>query len=340
MTNTTQTSILSHVSASQIATFLLCPRKWWLDKLGDNPIVRTTASQALGRDVHAVLESYLKSETSTLDHPLLAKDTFPQTVDRSSVLVEHAIKLDRALPVVGLIDLVIIDHANKICEVWDHKTTKDWRYAKTEEQLREDIQAKVYCLAMRELLGPEYIYKFGHHVILTSKASPTRCTQVELTQEMLDDASSWLDSVIAYMLDVAQLNDGLDVPPVFSACWAYGGCPYRERCHSQNPAPMPKRKPVMSETPSYPEIIFVDCYSTTAMTSFANWTVDLVEEFKRDVKLDPIMVKYGEGINAIALAARDKLQAPKYLAMRSFDSIAMKYLSLVEAYVPLVVYGR
>ena len=57
----TDTGRVKHVSASQISTFLDCPRKWYLNKIVglDSP---SSAATELGGDVHTQLEAYLRGE--------------------------------------------------------------------------------------------------------------------------------------------------------------------------------------------------------------------------------------------------------------------------------------
>ena len=87
-----------------------------------------------------------------------------------------------------------------------------------------------------------------------------------------------------------------------------------------------------------PDVILIDSIDIKgAYVSFSDWTAELEATFKREVGKDSIAVKYAEGVIAIATKARDLLEAPKVLFIRTSDAAAMKYLDLVEALVPCVI---
>ena len=329
-----------HVSASQIETFLSCNRKWWLDKIGEG--VRTeSASQALGKAVHANIESHLLNGTP-LDHPLLTFDTFIAEVKGRvgvELLIEHEFRLPGIKDSVGFIDLVIVDHEVKHVEIWDHKTTKDWKYARTADELRSNAQGRVYVLAMYEKYGSTYTYSFGHHVILTARAAPARTTRVEFSQSMIEQARSVIDMTMNSMVSASTVVDGRDVVPNTSECWKYGGCPYRTKCKGDEP--MPSLAELAAQTqpgPAYPQTIYIDCINLKVpYVSFSDWTRDLEATFKQEVGRDAVALKYAEGVIAIATKARDTLPAPSVLFIRTSDAAAMKYLDLVEAFVPNII---
>lgn len=209
-----------HVSASQIDTFLSCNRKWWLDKIGADGVRTESASQALGKAVHANIESYLRGE-GPLDHPLLTFDTFVVGVKGQvgvDILIEHEFSLVGDKPTIGFIDLVVVDHEARTVQIWDHKTTKDWRYAKTAQELATNPQGRVYVLAMLDKYGPDYSYSFGHHVILTTKPAPARCLSVEFTPAMVSDAKFNIEMTIRSMISTSGEVDGRDVVPNLSQC--------------------------------------------------------------------------------------------------------------------------
>jgi len=334
-----------HVSASQLDTYLSCQRKWWLDKIGNYQTEGSSASQDLGTAVHACIENFLLGK-GELNHPLLTMNTFVHRVKALSdveLLIEHEFSLGSSPARKGYIDLVIVDHAKKRIEIWDHKTTKSWHYAKTEAELRSNPQGQFYVLAMYERFGPEYSYFFGHHVILTSEAAEERVRLVEFTPSMIANARMSIDIAITEMRQIARLDDGVDVIPNTTQCWKYGGCPYRSRCSGDSSMPIltPTPAPATTGRRELPLSIFVDAIPLKGVpyTAYADWVRPLEDAFKAEVGKDPIQVKYAEGVIAIAVKARDTLDAPENLFIRSSDASGMKYLDLVEGQVEVIVQG-
>lgn len=339
-----------HVSASQIDTYLSCQRKWWLDKIGADGVRIESPSQALGKAVHSNIENYLR-DGSPLDHPLLTLDTFIASVKARvgvELLIEYEFSLPGAKNAIGFIDLVVVDHVSKTIEIWDHKTTKDWRYAKTAGELSVNPQGRLYVLAMHAKYGDDYRYFFGHHVILTAKPALARTTQVEYTPVMIATGRLAVEMTVRSMVVASEIVDGRDVVPNLSECWKYGGCQYRAQCQGTDPMPAlteighkaPEQQLPLPGVPrrAAPNTIYIDCVDLKQpYVSFSDWTASLEEEFKRDVGKDAIAVKYAEGVIAIATKARDLLEAPETLFIRTSDAAAMKYLDLVEAKVPRVI---
>lgn len=329
-----------HVSASQLDTYLSCNRKWWLDKIGADSVRIETASQLLGTEVHSNIENNLLG-TGPLDHPLLTFNTFITSVksrvsSNVELLVEYEFHVPGPKELLGYIDLVIVDHDKKTVEIWDHKTTKDWRYTKTSEELRTNPQGSFYAHVMSLKFGPDYSYFFGHHVILTTKPQPERLVQVDFTPSMIKLAGSNIDMLVRAMIQTSELEDGREVNPTYSSCFKYGRCQYYAKCKGNEPMPSltSMTTPVPETSPTrrlFPEEVYVDCVPfNKTWVNFAVWTKDLEEEFKADVGRDAMTLKYAEGVIAIAAKARDLLDAPQYLFIRTSDAAGMKYLDLVE----------
>ena len=330
-----------HVSASQLDTYLSCNRKWWLDKIGADSVRTESASQSLGKEVHSNIEKHLLG-TGPLDHPLLTFNTFASSVKSRlasspnvEILVEHEFHVPGDRELMGFIDLVIVDHDARTVEIWDHKTTKDWKYAKTAEELRVNPQGSFYAHVMSLKFGPDYSYSFGHHVILTTKPQPERLVQVDFTPSMIRLAGANIAMLIRAMIQTSELEDGREVSPTYSSCFKYGRCTYYAKCKGNEPMPSLTLS-VPTPTPEatrrlYPEEVYVDCVPfSKPYTNFAVWTEGLEAEFKADVGKDAMTLKYAEGVIAIAAKARDLLDAPRFLFIRTSDAAGMKYLDLVE----------
>lgn len=123
--------------------------------------------------------------------------------------------------------------ARSYVQMWDHKSCADVKWAKTPAALEEDISACAYA----------------HYLCITYDVDEVRCRWVYTQRDA--KASVPVDFVITReqaarrweqtlgMVDRMQETlrtppqDPLVLPPTLSACDAYGGCPFRERCHPE-----------------------------------------------------------------------------------------------------------
>jgi hypothetical protein len=125
------------LSATQLDTADGCLRKWAWEKIDGYPRPQN-ASAALGSEVHAQLEDWLQ-EGKPFDlttkagevamagyHLIPAPGTPHMAVEQEFVLEAWGHRI------FGLKDLEFQDRP----EVWDHKTTKDPKWAKTPEELK------------------------------------------------------------------------------------------------------------------------------------------------------------------------------------------------------------
>lgn len=221
-------------SATQVETYLLCPRKWaWYKVAG---IVQPPSpSLALGSAVHAQLEGWLRdgkpldllSEAGQIAmaglHHLPAPGTPGLVVEQAYQLVigGHHFRgakdwqlLDRRPPVVG-----------------DHKTTKDYRWVKTVEELRTNIQAALY--AADSMLRTQYpVCDLQWTYFKTSGGRGSQVVHLRVTAEEIVPT---IDRVIKACDEMSLiLRAGVraeEVPINPEACEAFGGCPYQSICN-------------------------------------------------------------------------------------------------------------
>lgn len=324
MTDAIAAPIWDHVSASQIRTHGDCNRQWFYEKiLGVERVMKSQDSLDLGKIVHKDIEDYLSGVSDSLSHPLLADNTWLSQVKARDweIRTEQAFR-DTSFrkPAEGFIDLVLVDRVNKIVEVWDHKTTKNWKYMKKEAALRADPQAQLYLLQAWKEFGDEYRYFFGHHVILTSKTEEQRTVSWEASLEQIEEGRRCLERrVVLMMLDSQALDVG-SVEPNYSACWAYGGCPFKAYCKEGKPLSLFNFKKtttdaaaaagttldtvgVTTTTPVGKPLLYLDCMpvgSGTRTIYWNEWVSDLAAEYQQEVGEHYLMSKYNEGAKAIA----------------------------------------
>lgn len=349
----------NHGSASQIQNYLLCARKWWFAKvLGLDG--GGTANMALGTQVHANIEDHLRG-TGELDHRLLALNTFVPAIKAAGhrIYIEHAFSTkDLVKDTEGFIDLIVVNTTTKTIEVWDHKTTKDWKYMKTEEILRDDPQCLLYTWVAYSMFHeefPDYSYRFGHHVILTSKVAVEETISFPVTVEAIlagrDKLNTWLRS----MEEDSKLLDYKLVEPTFSACWAYGPCPFKDYCKGNKPVPrlseLPKiattdePNPAVTLPPLIAEEIKTKLTSATVyvnaiplgerFATFAEWAEPVYAEYRAEVKEDPLATKYLQGIYAVVKELL-KRKLPEHLVIRRGDPIAEHFVTQLPSTVRVV----
>jgi hypothetical protein len=235
-----------HVSASQIETFGDCRRKWWYQSiLGIRPPPSPAA--ALGTAVHAALEAFILSGTApdrTTAAGLIAAAGLPYA--RPAGTAPLQVELDLAVhpagrglalagvAVHGRID--VLDVGADPITVQDWKTTSALKWAKTEDELRTNIQATLYsrfALAWADWHGrPAASVRF-QHVVLTTKGAPlAKKTAVDLSRAHIDAEFAALAPTVGEMIDASKIETPAAVPATRSACDKYGGCFFRDRCNA------------------------------------------------------------------------------------------------------------
>lgn len=223
------------LSFSSLSLFEACPRKWYLQYVRklDPGLKKGTA---FGSAFHTDLERYLK----TGDMP---------SERRHRQLLERAIGWDY-LPEPGTVDLefrfevpfahttligsvdMIDTHTPNVLSISDHKTGRDPRWRKTEEQLAHDGQLGLYLKALTVLKGePSKVY-LGRHLWYRSEG-PIEVHQVgpvEFKAEKLEDIWNQKEITAKYIQVIDSCEDVSMVPGNKQACSSYGGCPYQDAC--------------------------------------------------------------------------------------------------------------
>lgn len=165
----------------------------------------------------------------------------PEEVNDNDVEREMLIR-DKVLPVpvYGRIDLVEPRHTARdgkpLPRVTDHKTTSNFKYLKTPEELRCNAQALSYSFDMVKRLdlqgvppGPQ---AFRHVAYRTGKSAPASMTS-EIVYDSRNEVADLFYSEI--VPDVVKMSVDLHkqptlVEPNLNACGDYGRCPFRGEC--------------------------------------------------------------------------------------------------------------
>ena len=239
-----------HVSPSQLSTAFHeedgCLRKWGFSYISGLKTPATPAMQ-FGTEVHAYLEPYLRAEDLTQvevkgDVKEVARQAFkylPLPGPTNQIETKMEIPIEGGV-LLGYID-VMTPRAGDSAAVYDHKTTKDLRYAKTEDELRKDFQAIIYSYeaTRRYPLAKTIRAQWnwigartpGKGVDRPRKPRGVRPVVVEFETGWL--AGKMDNEIIPQSERLIQLRQQAPDPNELkannSACYAYGGCPFRDK---------------------------------------------------------------------------------------------------------------
>ncbi len=199
---------------------------------------------ALGTALHSQVENYLLNGTAPLHESvqhLIERPNFPKRGD--GLLVETPRNYNMGIsvsgvPVRGRIDLVDPREAQNgtgPVKVWDWKTSSNFAYALTPDDLAADPQCAVYnqFVATKVPEANEFVFLHGY---LATKGDPD--SRIVSTEAIDRDAVAsafhdGLGPIVDKMKESFAHDNFHDVEPNWSACDAYGGCPYRKFCGSQ-----------------------------------------------------------------------------------------------------------
>ena len=217
------------LSASQVQTFIDCQRKWgwrYLDGIEEPP----NASAELGRAVHAELEKYLKGGeidfTSEIGYIAASGLQHLPKPGAEGMRVEEEFHFEgpSGHTYLGYKDLEMPR------VVYDHKSTGDLKWQKTEEDLKTDIPATLYAVDYfrnhpdEESVELRWVY---YQTKGTKKSAITVATryQDETWNRFLEIEQ------VAQQMQEASTKKTLELPPTINHCGAYGGCPHQGRCN-------------------------------------------------------------------------------------------------------------
>jgi CRISPR/Cas system-associated exonuclease Cas4 (RecB family) len=210
-----------------------CRRKWAF-RYVDGVEVDSNRFAQLGKQVHAVLENWLKNgEPPDLDtdEGRIAAAGLKHLPAPSALLdVEAHVQYRRKDTAYhGYSDLIQgIDV--EIPVVTDHKTTVHFKWAKTEEDLLADVQSTIYSAAVLDITqGNKVINRWVYYRTRGKPAS--KVVEVERTVEDIERAMMAIDET-AYEIYAAYkaAKPAEETEYDARACDHYGGCAYRDLC--------------------------------------------------------------------------------------------------------------
>src|SRR5271166_4554171 len=225
------------LSASQVQTFSDCQRKWaWKYVAGvEEP---PSPAAELGRAVHAELEKYLRggeinftTEVGYIAAAGLEHLPKPGTL---GLRVEEEFHFEgpsghsylgyKDLEVPGVVQLA------QIGIVYDHKTTSDLKWQKTEDDLKKDVQATLYAVDYFRNHPDEADVELRWVYYQTKNTKKSAVTRLRVSQEQAWQRFLEIEQIAQQMGD-ASTKRALELAPNVNHCSAYGGCPHQGRCN-------------------------------------------------------------------------------------------------------------
>ena len=193
----------------------------------------------LGSDIHGAIEHYLLYgwiRDDEFKKFVIALKPYLPTPD-VNCFVELKIQLSTVgdLPWIGYVDL--IEYESAPMRVRDYKSTSDFRYAKTPDELSKNTQLISYA---------EWCYQegyvgeieLGHTYIHTRRKTPL-IKPVKTIVDREHVRAEWNKRlvIVEKMIEVAKCTEVMQTKPTITACSMYGGCPHRARCGVIVPSP-------------------------------------------------------------------------------------------------------
>jgi len=226
-------------SVSTIDTADLCLRKWAFGKIDRLYPPGSDAAQ-LGDRVHDVLEKYLKKgvpiDTDTLEGQLamsaveaklLPEPKTPHMTVEEWFVYEYGSAVYR-----GKKDYNI-RRPGQLPIIGDHKTTGDFRWLKTRDQLLSHVQSGLYAAQEMKETGAEAV-ELEWNYMRTKGAKRARGQRVQISYEQAMAIMEKTEQTAQKMIAVIQAKkadpkgfSAMSIPPNPSGCSAFGGCPFR-----------------------------------------------------------------------------------------------------------------
>lgn len=238
--------ILTVLSASQVSTFGTedfggttagCQRKHAFKYFGKVPDP-AGESAISGKRIHSFLERWFRDGQFPVGDGVearaaivMAKHMAKQGVQYPQARVEEPFQIElEGIRWRGIRDLVYHDGGTLV--VHDHKTTAGLQWAKTEEELRSDVQSVLYArVAFEESDVVDLQWLYGTREKNKKKKPQVQQTRFNIT---FDEVQAALPPIIAAGKRVLELYkeqpNPADLKPNLAICGAYGKCPYREIC--------------------------------------------------------------------------------------------------------------
>lgn len=247
------------LSPSQVESFdsctpFGCNRKWWFKSVQKIP-EKSNPNQLLGTEIHAEFEKFLltgKAGSKYFD----AAQRILEDLRLSFYGVETWVFTEvGGVKFRGKVD-VLLGSKERVSGILDWKTTSDFRYAKSGEELARNTQLMVYAHAIQANFPTTPTLDLVHVYVRTKGKPQVRQVQISVDKAHVDNyVLETLTPLVKSMAEVAKEVDVKRIKPDLSKCkW----CAYANICpKGEN---MPTIKDLMKareqvQTPPKPEPI-------------------------------------------------------------------------------------
>lgn len=229
---------MKRVSATQIQMFLECSAKWFYSYVLE---IKPPSSPAFkfGSDFHEAIESEIIHETHKPEgidpkiHNLISaneksiKELHAQYKEGDvSIELEVQGQITENTAFIGFIDYL------KKNLIGDFKTTSDWRYMKTEEELKTNVQMMLYAWWFiqtgihKDATVAHYVFCKGGKGFSKMRIAAAQVTRTHV-ESFFDNT---IKPTVLDMENMAGCTAVADSDKKTSSCGFYGGCPYAAAC--------------------------------------------------------------------------------------------------------------
>lgn len=225
------------ISPSEIESFLLCQRRWGWERLDGIKVERGNDAAELGKATHKQLERWFVAgilPDPTDEAGRIAESglhLWPAPAEVSEIEIHIGCETD-AGRYHGYQDIGYIEPETAYVVVGDHKTTGDFKWAKTAEELRTNIQAAIYARSAMERHGVEQV-KLRWVYYRTKGARKAYPVEVIVTVPEVEQVFDEIIDPVAREIHAAEASGktGVDMEINARSCDAFGGCPHASRCN-------------------------------------------------------------------------------------------------------------
>lgn len=235
------------LSASQVADWHLCRRRWGIRRL--DGLERSNPKADFGKAVHLAMEKWLRhaeAPDASTRVGLVAARLVPMVpAPRTRGLkAEHEFEL--RLPWATWAGFIDALHTGvDPIEVYDHKTTSNLRWAKSETELRDDLQACVYAAWACEVTRQPGVMLVWNYAETGAEGRTRRVAWLMSREEARARVERERPAAEEIAKARATVARGTSLEPRWRSCGAYGGCPYRDLCE---PTPEKELEALMAQS--------------------------------------------------------------------------------------------
>lgn len=300
--------------------------------MGLKPEPKNQASLDRGTALHAAIESYLRGEADAIEDPLakLHQAVIDARKVEPGLEVEERFDMVReGIAIRGYIDL----HTS--AGVWDHKTSSDIKkWGEKPDTIAHNLQLNLYAAHWFTKYPEADTCTVGHLQYQTKGASKVQLVEAVLTRAHVEQyLIEVVDPLLRLQKTVANMPAAEYVEPNRTACWAYGGCPFKDK--ECKPFQFREYRPKMTEAKQIPAVmVFIGARPhKRACESIDDLIAEALDQEDSGLSAShPDFVEYGKGYALFAEAIMHNLKQRSgtvYIYARSEDRTARALLTLL-----------